>query len=135
MKYFICSFQNSNYPTGYLPTTANTCTFTVNKVNDNICQLRCRISFLKMYLIVILADLTLRLFLACSKDVGQHLRHVKRPLPTEGAIRRTCPCALLHECIPLPPPLHLAFEACSPAVWHEMVAPSRSPRRSCNHAQ
>jgi len=32
--------QNSNYPTGYLPTTANTCTFTVNKVNDNICQLR-----------------------------------------------------------------------------------------------
>ena len=45
MKYFICSFQNSNYPTGYLPTTANTCTFTVNKVNDNICQLRCRISF------------------------------------------------------------------------------------------
>ena len=61
--YFIYSFQNSNYPTGYLPTTANTCTFTVNKVNDNICQLRCRISFLKMYLIVILADLTLRLFL------------------------------------------------------------------------
>ena len=45
MKYFICSFQNSNYPTGYLPTTANTCTFTVNKVNDNICQLRCRIFF------------------------------------------------------------------------------------------
>ena len=43
--YFIYSFQNSNYPTGYLPTTANTCTFTVNKVNDNICQLRCRISF------------------------------------------------------------------------------------------
>ena len=42
---FIYSFQNSNYPTGYLPTTANTCTFTVNKVNDNICQLRCRISF------------------------------------------------------------------------------------------
>ena len=43
--YSIYSFQNSNYPTGYLPTTANTCTFTVNKVNDNICQLRCRISF------------------------------------------------------------------------------------------
>ena len=36
----ITFLQNTNYPTGYLPTAASTCTFTVNKINDNICQLR-----------------------------------------------------------------------------------------------
>ena len=36
-----------------------------------------------------------KIFLPCWKDVGQHPRHVKRPLPPGGgAIRRTCPCAL-----------------------------------------
>ena len=32
--------RNPGYPSSYTPTSSGTCTFTINKCSDNICQLR-----------------------------------------------------------------------------------------------
>ena len=37
--------RNPGYPSTYTPSNAGSCTFTIRKVSDNICQLRFRIIF------------------------------------------------------------------------------------------
>merc|ERR1719490_72620 len=32
--------RNPNYPSSYTPTSAGTCSYTINKVSDDVCQLR-----------------------------------------------------------------------------------------------
>merc|ERR1711874_61948 len=36
----ISYIRNPGYPSSYTPTSSGTCTFTINKCSDNICQLR-----------------------------------------------------------------------------------------------
>ena len=50
-NFIIANPQNTNYPSGYLPTAASTCTFTVNKINADICQLRSTFSYLSCFLL------------------------------------------------------------------------------------